>query len=113
VLCIAPIFAVPFVHQLWFVVALLGLATAGHQGWSANLFTLPSDMFPKAAVGSVTGVGGMAGAFGGVLLLFSAGAIVQRTHSFVTLFIIACLAYPLALIVVHTISPRLAPAKFD
>lgn len=113
VLCIAPIFAAPFIHHLWIVVALLGLATAGHQGWSATLFTLPSDMFPKAAVGSVTGIGGMAGAFGGVLLLFSAGAIVQKTHSFVSLFIIACLAYPLALIVIHSISPRLAPARID
>jgi ACS family hexuronate transporter-like MFS transporter len=113
VLCIAPIFAAPFIHHLWVVVALLGLATAGHQGWSATLFTLPSDMFPKAAVASVTGIGGMAGAFGGVLLLFSAGAIVQKTHSFVTLFIIACVAYPLALLVIHAISPRLAPAQLD
>lgn len=111
VLCIAPIFATPFVHQLWIVVALLGLATAGHQGWSATLFTLPSDMFPKVAVASVTGIGGMAGAIGGVLLLFSAGAIVQKTHSFVSLFIIACLAYPTALLIIHAITPRLAPAK--
>ena len=113
VLCIAPIFAVPFVHHLWVVVALLGLATAGHQGWSANVFTLPSDMFPKAAIGSVTGIGGMAGAIGGVLLLYSAGAIVQKTHSFVTLFVIACVAYPLALLIIHGITPRLAPARID
>jgi ACS family hexuronate transporter-like MFS transporter len=113
VLCIAPIFAAPFIHHLWVVVALLGLATAGHQGWSATVFTLPSDMFPKAAVASVTGIGGMTGAFGGVLLLFSAGAIVQKTHSFVTLFIIACLAYPLAFLVIHAISPKLAPAQID
>jgi len=110
VLCIAPIFAAPFIHHLWFVVAL-GLATAGHQGWSATLFTLPSDMFPKAAVASVTGIGGMAGAFGGVLLLYSAGAIVQKTHSFVTLFMLACFAYPFALVVIHLISPKLAPAR--
>ena len=113
VLFIAPIFAVPFVHQLWMAVALLGMATAGHQGWSANLFTLPSDMFPKAAVGSVTGIGGMAGAFGGVLLLLSAGAIVQYTHSYISLFVIACLAYPIAFLVVHAISPRLTPARFE
>ncbi len=61
VLLIAPIFAAPFVHHLWLVVALLGMATAGHQGWSANLFTLPSDMFPKSAVASVIGIGGMIG----------------------------------------------------
>ena len=67
VLCIVPIFATPFVHHLWVVVVLLGLATAGHQGWSATLFTLPSDMFPKSAVASVTGIGGMSGAVSGVL----------------------------------------------
>jgi ACS family hexuronate transporter-like MFS transporter len=111
VLFILPIFATPFVHHLWVVVALLGMATAGHQGWSATLFTLPSDMFPKAAVGSVTGIGGMGGAIGGVLLLLSAGAIVQLTHSFVTLFVIACLAYPLAWLIVHAIAPKLAPAR--
>ncbi len=71
-------------------------------------------MFPKAAVASVTGIGGMAGAFGGVLLFSSAtGYIVQLTHSYVPLFIVACLAYPLALIIIHVISPKLAPARLD
>jgi MFS transporter, ACS family, hexuronate transporter len=111
VLCIAPIFAAPFVHQLWIVVALLGLATAGHQGWSATVFTLPSDMFPKAAVGSVTGIGGMMGAIGGVLLQKGAGNIVYLTHSYVTLFVIACVAYPVALLIVHSITPKLEPAQ--
>ena len=70
-------------------------------------------MFPKTAVASVTGIGGMAGAIGGVLLLYSAGAIVQKTHSYVSLFMLACLAYPLALIIIHSISPRLAPARMN
>lgn len=108
--CIVPIFATPFVHHLWVVVALLGLATAGHQGWSATLFTLPSDLFPKAAVGSVTGIGGMAGAIGGVLLQLGAGAIVYMLHSYVPLFVMACLAYPVAFVIVHTLSPKLAAA---
>jgi ACS family hexuronate transporter-like MFS transporter len=110
-LLIVPIFLTPFVHQLWVVVALLGMATAGHQGWSANLFTLPSDMFPKSAVASVTGIGGMAGAIGGVLLQLATGLIVYLTHSYVTLFVIACLAYPLALLIIHSIAPKLAPAR--
>lgn len=113
VLCIAPIFATPFVHQLWIVVALLGLATAGHQGWSATLFTLPSDTFPKSAVASVIGIGGMAGAAGGVLLQKTAGNIVYLTHSYVSLFVIACLAYPLALIFIQLITPKLAPAQVE
>ncbi len=108
-----PIFAAPFVHHLWVVVALLGMATAGHQGWSATLFTLPSDMFPKAAVASVTGIGGMCGAAGGVMLLLSAGAIVHITHSFVTLFVIACVAYPAAWLIIHAITPNLAPAQIE
>jgi ACS family hexuronate transporter-like MFS transporter len=112
-LLIAPIFMVPFVHQLWVVVALLGMATAGHQGWSANLFTLPSDLFPKSAVASVTGIGGMAGAVSGVMLQLCTGVIVTVTHSYVSLFILACLAYPLALIVIQFISPRLAPAHMN
>jgi ACS family hexuronate transporter-like MFS transporter len=70
-------------------------------------------MFPKAAVASVTGVGGMAGAIGGVLVLLGAGAIVQFTHSYVTLFVMACLAYPIALLVLHALAPRLAPAKIE
>jgi MFS transporter, ACS family, hexuronate transporter len=110
-LLILPIIATPFVHQLWIVVALLGMATAGHQGWSANLFTLPSDMFPKSAVASVTGIGGMAGAVGGVLLQLCTGMIVYWTHSYVTLFVLACIAYPIAFVVMHSISPKLAPAQ--
>jgi MFS transporter, ACS family, aldohexuronate transporter len=113
ILLIVPIFTVPFVHQLWLVVALLGLATAGHQGWSANLFTLPSDMFPKSAVGSVIGIGGMMGALGGVLLQPATGLIVGITHSYISLFVMACLAYPLAFFIIHRISPRLAPARMD
>lgn len=113
ILLIVPIFTVPFVHHLWFVVALLGLATAGHQGWSANLFTLPSDMFPKSAVGSVIGIGGMMGALGGVLLQPATGLIVGITHSYISLFVMACLAYPLAFIIIHRISPRLAPARME
>ena len=112
-LLIAPIILTPFIHQLWVVVALLGLATAGHQGWSANLFTLPSDMFPKSAVASVTGIGGMAGAVGGVLLQLTTGVIVYLTHSYVTLFVIACLAYPVAFLIIHAITPKLAPARMN
>lgn len=112
-LCVVPVFAAPFIHNLWVVVGLVGLATAAHQGWSANLFTMPSDVFPKAAVGSVIGIGGMAGAIGGALFQVATGYIVGFTHSYVPLFAIACGAYLLALIIIHVISPRLAPAKIN
>ena len=112
-LCVIPVFAAPYIHNLWMVVAIVGLATAAHQGWSANLFTLPSDMFPKAAVGSVIGIGGMSGAIGGVLLQLATGYIVKITGSYVPLFIIACIAYPLALLIIHGITPKMAPAQLD
>jgi ACS family hexuronate transporter-like MFS transporter len=70
-------------------------------------------MFPKSAVGSVTGIGGMAGAVGGILLQLGAGTVVYLTHSYVTLFVMACLAYPAALLTIHLISPKLTPAKME
>jgi MFS transporter, ACS family, hexuronate transporter len=110
-LCVLPVFAAPYIHHLWVVVGLVGLAAAAHQGWSANLFTLPSDMFPKAAVGSVIGIGGMSGAIGGVLLQLATGYIVKITNSYVPLFVVACVAYVLALAIIQQITPRLAPAQ--
>jgi ACS family hexuronate transporter-like MFS transporter len=112
-LCVVPVLAAPYIHHLWLVVAFVGLATAAHQGWSANLFTLPSDMFPKAAVGSVIGIGGMSGAVGGVLLQLATGYIVKLTNSFVPLFAVACTAYIGSLLIIHLISPQLAPARMD
>jgi ACS family hexuronate transporter-like MFS transporter len=112
-LCVLPVFSAPYLHHLWLVVAVVGLATAAHQGWSANLFTLPSDLFPKAAVASVIGIGGMAGALGGVLFQLATGYIVGLTHSYVPLFVTACLAYLTALVIIHCISPKLAPARLD
>jgi MFS transporter, ACS family, hexuronate transporter len=112
-LCVVPVISAPYLHNLWSVVAVVGLAAAAHQGWSANLFTLPSDMFPKAAVGSVIGIGGMSGAIGGVLLQLATGYIVKITNSYVPLFVVACVAYVLALAIIHGITPRLAPAHID
>lgn len=112
-LAVVPVVYAPFAHNLWLVVALVGLAAAAHQGWSANLFTLPSDTFPKAAVASVVGIGGMFGAIGGVLLQVATGYIVGWTHSYMPLFAIACIVYLLALLIVHLLTPRLEPAKLN
>ncbi|HEY0795522.1 MAG TPA: MFS transporter [Acidisarcina sp.] len=112
-LAVVPVMYAPFSHNLWVVVGLIGVATAAHQGWSANLFTLPSDMFPKAAVGSVVGIGGLFGALGGVLLQPATGHIVERTHSYVPLFAIACSAYLVALGIIQLIAPRLQPADLS
>ena len=112
-LAVVPVLYAPFSKNMWVVVGLVGLATAAHQGWSANLFTLPSDIFPKAAIGSVVGIGGMIGSLGGVLFQPATGYVVQLTHSYVPLFVVAGLAYLLALLVVQLLSPKLAPAKLD
>ncbi len=104
---VLPIVFVSQVHDLWLAVAIVGLAAAAHQGWSANLFTTASDMFPRRAVASVVGIGGMAGAVGGMLVAKAVGYILEWTGSYVIIFIIAGAAYLLALLVIHLIVPTL------
>jgi ACS family hexuronate transporter-like MFS transporter len=96
---------------MWLAVALVSLACAAHQGWSANLFTIASDTFPKQAVGTVVGFGGMAGAVGGMLIAKLTGYILQWSGSYVPVFLIAGSAYLVALGIVQLLMPRLAPAR--
>jgi ACS family hexuronate transporter-like MFS transporter len=98
-----------FTHSPWVAIALISVSTSAHQGWSANLFTLTSDIFPKKDVASVVGIGGCAGAIGGAGIAGVAGYILQVTHSYVPLFIIASVMHPLALIVIHLVIPRIKP----
>jgi hypothetical protein len=89
-------------------VGLIGLAAAAHQGWSANLFTTTSDMFPRRTVGSVVGIGGMAGALGGATMAVATGYILQSTgQNYTIVFMIAGTAYLVALLVIHLLVPRL------
>jgi ACS family hexuronate transporter-like MFS transporter len=104
---ILPIFFASRVSSLWSVVGILSLATAAHQGWSANLFTTASDMFPRSAVGSVVGIGGMAGSVGAVLFSLSTGWVLQLTHSYTPLFAIAASAYLVGLFLLRAIAPSL------
>jgi MFS transporter, ACS family, hexuronate transporter len=93
----AAIWAVLTTHA-WVSLALISLATAGHEGWSTNLFTTPSDLFPKRVVGSVAGLGGTCGAFGGMIMTLLAGGFLQWFGSYVPLFVTAGLMHPLALL---------------
>ena len=111
--CILPIVFAGNVANLWVAVLLIGVAAAAHQGWSANLFTTASDMFPRNAVGSVVGLGGMAGAVGGMLLAASAGFLLEWTGSYMTLFIISGSVYPVALLIIHLLAPHLEPANIN
>src|SRR5205823_8494933 len=96
-LCVVPIVIACRTDNMWEAVLLIGLAAAGHQGFSANLFTLTSDIFPSQAVGSVVGIGGMAGAIGGMLIATIVGHILQWSGSYMVPFLIAGSAYLVAL----------------
>jgi len=112
-LAVVPIVAAASVQSMWWAVALISLATAAHQGWSANVFTLASDMFPRQAVGSVVGLGGFAGAAGGMLIAKVTGYVLQMTGSYTTVLMIAGGAYLSALLVVHLLTPKLDPARIE
>jgi ACS family hexuronate transporter-like MFS transporter len=114
-LAVVPIVIASTTSSLWLAVVLIGIAAAAHQGWSANIFTLTSDMFPKQAVGSVVGIGGMFGAIGGMVIAPTVGYILQTTNSYVPIFIIAASAYLVALLIIHLLAPKLEPAtiKYD
>ena len=111
-LLVTPIIFASKVSNLWAAVALIGLAAAAHQGWSANIFTTTSDMFPRRAVGSVVGIGGMAGAMGGATLAVLTGYILERTGgNYMIIFCIASSAYLLALAIIHLLAPNLEPVE--
>ena len=96
----------------WTAVLLIGLATACHQGWSANIFTLASDMFPRRAVGTVVGFGGFAGGIGGILIAEFAGRVLNRDPSYyLPMFVVGGTIYLVALGVVHALAPRLEPVR--
>jgi MFS transporter, ACS family, hexuronate transporter len=112
-LCVVPIVFAYRTENMWTAVLLIGLAAAAHQGFSANLFTLPSDMFPARAVASVVGIGGMAGAIGGMLIAKVVGYLLQSTGSYVVPFVIAGSAYLLALGSIQILIPRIQPVKIE
>jgi ACS family hexuronate transporter-like MFS transporter len=99
------------VSSVWVAVFIVGLAAAAHQGWAANVFTLVGDMFPKQAVGTVVGFGGMAGAVGGMFIAKLTGFLLQTTGSYFVVFVIAGTAYLAALAIVQLIVPRLDPVR--
>jgi len=112
-LSVVPVMFAASASNLWLAVALISLAAAAHQGWSANLYTITSDMFPRQAVGSVVGIGGAAGAVGGMFIAMLVGAVLQATGSYVPIFILAGLTYLAALLVIHLLAPRLQPANVE
>jgi ACS family hexuronate transporter-like MFS transporter len=108
--CALPVAGAMYASNLWIAVAVIGLACAAHQGFSANLYALPSDLFPRWAAGSIVGLGGFSGAAGGVLMSLYAANVLQVIGSYTPIFVFASVAYLFALLVVHLIVPRYAPA---
>ncbi|HSS13708.1 MAG TPA: MFS transporter [Rhizomicrobium sp.] len=108
-LCALPVAGAMYAANLWLAVAVIGLACAAHQGFSANLYALPSDIFPRWAVGSVVGLGGLSGALGGMLMSLYAANVLQTLGSYTPIFVFASMAYLFALLVVHLIVPRYTP----
>jgi len=104
---VVPVFLINYTSSEWIAVGLLSLAAAAHQGFSANLFSTASDMFPRSAVGSVTGIGGMAGAVGGALMMVYAGDIVQLTGSYTSLFEFCACIYLISMFIMILIAPGL------
>lgn len=111
-LCVVPIFFAAQTSSLTVAIALIAVATAAHQGWSANMYTFASDLFPRNVVASVTGIGGMFGAVGGILLALLAGRIITA-FGYLPMFIIASCAYLIALAIIHLILPNMEPIKTE
>jgi MFS transporter, ACS family, hexuronate transporter len=106
-----PVVATQYTPGLWPTVALIGAACAAHQGFSANLYSMPGDLFPRWAQGSVVGLGGFAGAVGGMLMAKVAAFTLASTGGYAPVFMFAAGAYLLALAVTHGINPQYQPVK--
>jgi ACS family hexuronate transporter-like MFS transporter len=119
-ICVMPIFTVQYFHNMWVVVALISLAAAAHQAWSANIFTTASDMFPKKAVSSIIGIGGMAGSVGGIIFQPLVGSILDyftriksATLGYNFIFMICGVAYMVAWLVMHFFAPKMERVQLD
>jgi Sugar phosphate permease len=111
-ICVLPIITASGISHVWIAVGLIGLAAAAHQGFSANLYTMVSDMFPKKAIGSVVGLGGMAGSVSGMLFSITTGYILEWTGSYISLFLIAAPTYLIALSLIHLLTNKAKPVVF-
>lgn len=111
-LCVVPIILAASTTNIYLATGLIALAAAAHQGWSANNYTLASDMFPKQAVGSMVGIGSMMGATSGAIFAASTG-IIRVKFGYLPLFVIAGSAYLVALLCIHLLVPKLEPVKME
>jgi MFS transporter, ACS family, hexuronate transporter len=117
--CVMPVVFATVTHNQWVAVGLITLAASAHQAWSANIFSLAGDMFPRRVIGSVTGFGGFAGSVGAIGLFIIVGqlrdASIARGEKgdYFLIFLAASLAYITALGIIHLLAPKLEPAKIE
>lgn len=111
--CVLPVaFLTMMTHDLWYTVAIIGVAAAAHQAFSCNLMTLTSDLMPKEAVGRCSGIGGTAGAIGGIIMAKGVAKALSGLGGYSMVFLVAGIIYIVAVVVIHILSPRLKPANF-
>jgi ACS family hexuronate transporter-like MFS transporter len=115
---VVPVIFIQYTSDVWTAVLLISLAAAAHQAWSANIFTTVSDMFPKTAVSSVVGIGGMAGSVGGILFPLFIGIILDHFKAleninagYNIIFIICGCAYVIAWLLMHVLAPKMEQIK--
>lgn len=108
-----PVAMVPHTSNMWLAVGLIAIAAGGHCGWSANVFSLMSDVFPKKATATVAGLGGFAGGIGGAIAAFGVGKILQNVgiDGYAIPFAIAAGGYLVALLVIHLLLPKIKPVQ--
>ena len=110
--CVLPVaFLTMLTHDMWVTTFIIGIAAAAHQAFSANLMTLPSDLMPKEAVGSTSGIGGTSGAVGGIIMTMGVAAALKSLGGYSSVFLVAGIVYFVAVLVIHLLSPKLQPAK--
>ena len=119
-LCVVPIITARYFSSLWIIVGLISLAAAAHQAWSANIFTTASDMFPRKAVSSITGIGGMAGSVGGIIFQPLVGWLLDyftrqgdKALGYNLIFLICGLSYLVAWLIMHFFAPRMTRVELD
>ena len=112
--CVLPLLFVTGVDNMWLAVVLIGIALAGHQAFSSTILSIPPDMFPKRAVGSVIGLGGFMGGIGGMIMAKSTGLVLDATGgNYTIIFAVCTITYFLAVLAIHLLSPRLAPVTVE
>jgi ACS family hexuronate transporter-like MFS transporter len=110
-LLVLPVVLVSYVSNLWIVVFLIAIAAAGHQGWASNIFSIVSDIFPKKAVGSMTGLSGFVGAIGGAFSATFVGLILEATTSYFLIFTIASVMYLINWLIIKLFIPEIKPIQ--